>query len=350
MKAEIKPRINLENRTRLEEVIPLSTPFILFVDPSSKCNFRCRFCPTGHHDIIRNTGRWQCQMNFELYKKIIDDIKEFDKALKILRLYKDGEPLLNRNFDKMVRYAKDSGFVERVDTTTNGYLLNSDLGRKILDAGLDRINISVNGMSDKQFFEFTKVKVNFDKYVNGIKKFYEIRDGNSYRCEICIKTTGDFLSDKDKEKFYDTFGDYCDRIFIENASPCWHGFDVEAHSGINISKTKGIYDQSLNGEVNVCPYIFYSTTINSDGTVSLCFLDWQHQMLIGDIKKEPLKKIWNSDTLYKYQMMNLQNKRRDHPVCGTCGQLIYCMPDDIDPYVDILTEKLLSKENARRKP
>ncbi len=35
MKAKLKPRINLENRTKLEEVIPLSTPFILFVDPSN---------------------------------------------------------------------------------------------------------------------------------------------------------------------------------------------------------------------------------------------------------------------------------------------------------------------------
>ena len=33
MKAEIKPRIELENRTKLETVIPLSTPFVIFVDP-----------------------------------------------------------------------------------------------------------------------------------------------------------------------------------------------------------------------------------------------------------------------------------------------------------------------------
>ena len=47
MKAEIKPRIELENRTKLEEVIPLATPFVLFVDPSDICNFHCKFCPTG---------------------------------------------------------------------------------------------------------------------------------------------------------------------------------------------------------------------------------------------------------------------------------------------------------------
>jgi hypothetical protein len=37
MKAQIKPRIDLENRTRLEEVIPLRTPFVIFVDPADTC-------------------------------------------------------------------------------------------------------------------------------------------------------------------------------------------------------------------------------------------------------------------------------------------------------------------------
>ncbi|GAI93190.1 unnamed protein product, partial [marine sediment metagenome] len=56
-------------------------------------------------------------MDFELYKKIIDDLKEFDAPLKVLRLYKDGEPLLNNRFADMVRYAKGSGVVKYIDTT-----------------------------------------------------------------------------------------------------------------------------------------------------------------------------------------------------------------------------------------
>ena len=41
-----------KERTRLETVIPLSTPFILYVDPSSACNLKCNFCPCGmaHND------------------------------------------------------------------------------------------------------------------------------------------------------------------------------------------------------------------------------------------------------------------------------------------------------------
>ena len=79
MKAEIKPRIELENRTKLETVIPLSTPFVIFVDPADSCNFKCNFCPTGDSELMKKVGRPFKVMNFELYKKIIDDICEFDK-------------------------------------------------------------------------------------------------------------------------------------------------------------------------------------------------------------------------------------------------------------------------------
>lgn len=43
MKAEFKPRIDLKNRTKLETVIPLRTPFIINVDPADICNFQCKF-------------------------------------------------------------------------------------------------------------------------------------------------------------------------------------------------------------------------------------------------------------------------------------------------------------------
>jgi radical SAM protein with 4Fe4S-binding SPASM domain len=335
MKAKIKPRINLDNRTRLEEVIPLSTPIILFVDPASVCNFRCKFCPTGNQELIKRTGRWQGRMDFGLYKKIIEDLKEFDEQLKVLRLYKEGEPLLNARFADMVRYAKESGAVNYIDTTTNGYLLNPERIKPIIDAGLDRINISVDGMSDEQFLEFTGVKVNFEKYVENIHHLYEVKGD----CEIAIKIAGDFMNEKEKDRYFDTFGDHADRIFIENTAPCWPEFDVEERLEMKI--TKGIYDQPI-GDVKTCPYIFYSISVNSDGSVSLCFLDWARKLLIGDVRKQSLRDIWEGGPLFNHQINQLRGKRKENPVCGECGQLSHCLPDNIDPYVDILCEQLLS--------
>ena len=103
MKAIIKPRIDLKNRTRLEIAIPLEVPFIIFVDPSDVCNFHCKFCPTGDIALMKQVGRSLKVMGIDLYKKIIDDICEFEKPLKVLRLYKDGEPLLNPRFVEMIK-------------------------------------------------------------------------------------------------------------------------------------------------------------------------------------------------------------------------------------------------------
>jgi len=198
LKAKIEPRINLKGRTNLEEVIPLSTPFVLFVDPSNICNFKCKFCPTGHNDLIKKSNRIQTLMDFNLYKKIIDDLKEFDKPLKVLRLYKEGEPLLNPYFSEMIKYAKNKEYVNYIDTTTNGFLLIPHIAKSIIEAGLNKINISVNGLSDSQFLEFSGAHVKFDKYVENIINLYN----NKKDCEIVIKTTEDFLSEEDKNKLY----------------------------------------------------------------------------------------------------------------------------------------------------
>lgn len=274
-------------------------------------------------------------MDFNLYKKIIDDLKEFDKPLNTLHLYKEGEPLMNRRLADMVKYAKDSGVVRYVDTTTNGILISPERMKPIIDAGLDRINISVNGMSDDQYLQFTGVHVNFKKYLSNIVKLYEMKGD----CEICIKIAGDYLTEEEKIRFYDTFGNISDRIFIENMAPCWPEFNVEGRLGVEI--TKGIYQQHI-GNVNTCPYIFYMVSINSDGTVSLCFLDWQRKLVIGDIRKQTLKEIWDGEALFKYQFQNLRGNRKDNPVCARCGQLSHGQPDDIDAYADIILRRMLS--------
>ena len=178
MKAKFRTRL-AENRRDLSELAPLQAPFVLIVDPASHCNFKCRFCPTGHVDLIQSTGRYQGPMAFETFTKIIDDLQEFDEPIRVLRLYKEGEPLMNKRFADMVRYARASDKIKRIDTTTNGVLLIPKIAEKIIDAGIDQINISVNGVRNEQFAELVKTKVNFEKYVENIKHLYSISRGGA---------------------------------------------------------------------------------------------------------------------------------------------------------------------------
>ena len=332
MKAEVKPRIELENRTKLEEVFPLDTPFLIFLDPSDLCNFQCKFCPSGDKALLKKVKRRPGLMDFELYRKIIDDLCTFEKPIKVLRLYKDGEPLLNPRFPEMVRYARERGCALQVDTTTNASLLNPQLNLELIDAGLDRIHISLNGLSDESYRQFTGRKVNFNKLVENIAHFYEHRKN----CLVCIKIVGDNLTQEEKDRFFDIFGNIADRIFIEHIAPCWPTFEMKEAI---TNPTVGIYGQEIR-EVMVCPYIFYSLSINSDGKVSLCFLDWSRKLIIGDLNTQSLKSIWNGKTLLNYRKMHLLKKRKDHPLCGICGQLSHGLPDNIDPFAEILIKRI----------
>ncbi len=333
MEKEQLRRIDLKNRTKLETVIPLSTPFIINVDPADSCNFQCSFCPTGDRKLMKEINRPLRTMDFEVFKKIIDDIKEFDTPIKVLRLYKDGEPLLNPNFAKMVKYAKDSGNILKVDTTTNASLLNPKRNLEIIDAGLDRINISVEGITPQQYLKFSKYKIDFSKFVENIKHFYE----NKKQCEVVIKINGDTLTKDEKESFINTFKDIADGVYIEHIMSCWP--DFELRDGLEVNQEFGIYGQKIK-EVEVCPYVFYSFSINSDGKVSICFLDWARKLLIGNVTEKTVKELWNSKELKEYQKMFLQGGRKNHPICKNCGQMSHGMPDNIDEFSKELLKKI----------
>lgn len=341
MRAQFKPRINLEGRTPLQDVIPIETPFVLFVDPASACNFLCPFCPTGHRDMIDETGRFQGVMKLPLFQKIIDDLGEFNQPIKVLRMYKDGEPFLNKNLAKMIAYAKSSGFVDYIDTTTNASLMTPERLAPILESGLDKINISVDGMNREQYLKFTGFDFDFDRLIENVKWLY----ANKGNCEVVVKIPGDLITEPQRQEFLDTFGDHCDRIFIENFAPCWPNFDVESHTGIKI--TEGIYQQPIKS-TDTCPYIFYSFSVNADGLVSSCFLDWGRKLIVGDVRENGLRSIWNSDKMNALRRQHLEGKRCQNPVCGKCGQLSHCLPDNIDQYREELLSKFLDYAGEAR--
>ena len=336
MKARLEPRINLAGRTALETVIPLATPFIVFVDPASSCNFQCTFCPTGHRDMIAETGRFQGVMKLDVFQKIIDDFAEFENPIKVLRMYKDGEPFLNKRMADMVAYAKKSGHVEYIDTTTNGTFLSPDRVGPVLEAGIDKINISVDGMNEETYLRFTGFKFDFKKFVENIKWI----DANKGNCEIVVKIPAELITEAQRQEFFDTFGDHCDRIFVENFAPCWPEFDIEKHTGVKINK--GIYQQDI-GETDTCPYIFYGYSVNADGLVSSCFLDWGRKLVIGDVRTQSMKSIWNSDAMNALRLQHLEGRRKQNPVCGNCGQLSHCLPDNIDAHRPVLLEKFKAR-------
>jgi MoaA/NifB/PqqE/SkfB family radical SAM enzyme len=258
-------------------------------------------------------------MDFGLYKKIIDSLCDMPEPIKTLRLYKDGEPLLNPKFPEMVAYAKATGRFGQIDTTTNGSLLRPTLNKRIIDSGIDKIFISVPQDYSPAYFK-------------NVEHLYEL--GRKDKCQIYAKMVGDGLPENRKAKFMNDFGYISDRVFLEHIAPCWPGYNVE-----NVNQEKGIYDQPLT-HVNVCPYLFYSLSINSDGTVSMCFLDWEHKRILGDMDGQSFESIWNGEILRALRLSHLSGKRNELRMCCDCGQLTHGAPDNIDEYADEIARRL----------
>jgi len=336
LRAQLKPRIDLEGRTPLQDVVPLATPIVVFVDPASACNFRCTFCPTGHFELSEVRDRYNGLMKFDLFRKIVDDLAEFDDPIKVLRLYKDGEPFLNKRLADMVRYAKRSGHVVSVDTTTNGSLITPERIGPVLDAGIDKINVSVDGMTEETYRRVTGVKFDFTRFVDNLWWLY----ANRGQCEVVVKTIGDILTFEQRQDFFNTFGDHSDRIFIENLSPCWPEFDVVKYTGAELDG--GLYQQGVATEVDVCPYIFYGYSVNADGLVSACFVDWGRKLIVGDAREQSMRSIWNSSAMNDLRLLHLEGRRKSNPACGSCGQLSHCHADNIDVHRLMLLDRVRS--------
>lgn len=332
MKAKYQSKLELENRTKLQDVIPLETPFLIYLDPSSACNFKCEFCPSAFstkEDFEKKT------FDFELFKKVIDDLKEFNSPIKVMRMNKIGEPLVNKNISKMIKYAKDSKMVNFIDFATNASLLNNELSLELVEAGLDKINISIEGVNEEQYKKYVHADIDFNSFVENIKFLYR----NKKQLEITIKIPSNYITEDDKKIFFDTFSDYCDRIFIENLTSIWPNFDINKKSDILKVEEKSQYGLD-DCDKKVCSYIFYSMVINSNGSVSACCPDWQEKLIIGNVNNQSLKEIWNSNILKELQIMHLEGNRKNNDICANCGHIKYAQIDNIDEFADYILNKI----------
>jgi hypothetical protein len=78
--------------------------------------------------------------------------------------------------------------------------------------------------------------------------------------------------------------------------------------------------------------------IHADGQASLCFLDWDKRMFIGDARNQTAWRIWNSPDIKAYQREMLQGIKTG--ICSKCDQLKAGMPVNLDAHAGELLNKL----------
>lgn len=207
---KVQPKIEISNRQNLGLIAPLKMPFSVELDVSSYCNLNCQFCFRNSYKNCERIN--QCFMDFDLFKKIVKELALFGEPLKKLKLSWGGEPLMNPQLPEMISYAKDKGVADCVEIITNGIALTHELSDKITKAGLDRINISINGIADEDYRNCTKRDVDTKKLHEEIKYLYRVKKNT----QIYIKLSNVGYSEEKIKRFYELYGDYSDSIFAEN--------------------------------------------------------------------------------------------------------------------------------------
>ena len=305
-------------RTPLEDRLPLSTPYVLQFFPIYACNFVCKYCHFSIEKEKRCFVTDRIAMSMDLYKKCIDGIADFPEKVRTLRFVGMGEPLMHRHIAEMVRIAKQRGVADRVEILSNGSLLTRQMTHSLIDAGLDRLVVSLQGVSARAYREISGVELDFEQFVEQIAYFY----AQKQHTHMHLKVVDIALeSEEERQKFFAVFGNICDSIGIESAVPIFP--DVQYNSEL---EQKAITTQFGTGiiDAKICPQPFYTMQINPDGKVVGCY-SVTYPEILGDCNDNTVSEIWNGQRYNSFRRRMLEGMESVCDVCKECNIKTYRM-------------------------
>ena len=159
-------------------------PLGIRIEPTNYCNLQCQMCPQKLMEKYRRKGF----MDMGLYKKIIDEIKEFSKSKVYphITLYLGGEPLLHKNIIEMIKIAKEAEF--SVHLNTNCVLLTPEISFRLLETEIDLIELSFDDLPKQEYESFRK-NSNYDFVLSNIINLLKIKKENGFNKTI-VKIVG----------------------------------------------------------------------------------------------------------------------------------------------------------------
>src|SRR5262249_22193742 len=233
-------------------------------------------------------------MSFELFTKIVDECAEL--GITHVRVHNYGEPFINRQLVEKVRYAKEKG-IREVGMISNGSLITEQVARRMIEAGLDPINISVDA-SGKEVFESTRIGLTYDKVIANIERLVRLRSELGRRRPKLILSFVRQNNSADEQAFIEHWKTIADKIHITDLHN-WAG--------------------TLNRESDVSspshrPWLAF--TVLWDARVSLWCADFDGRAVLGDLNTSTIREIWNAEPYRRVRREHLESGGPD--ICRAC--------------------------------
>jgi len=304
------------------------------------CNLNCVHCRAA-----ANCGLYPGELSTEKCFQLIDEIATVSSPVIILT---GGEPLLRPDIFDIAAYGTNKGL--RIVMATNGTLVNPTVAKKMIESGIKRVSISIDGKDAHSHDNFRQEKGAFDKAMAGITAMKDA--GMEFQINTTI-TTANLSQIKDILKLTKKLGAAAHHIFL--LVPTGRGRDLadQAITAAEYEKTLlWFHQESLSCEIQLkatcAPHYFrimhqqkgkvkerekqtghfHEMTRGCLGGISFCFISHIGQVQpcgyleldCGNVQKQSFAEIWENSEVFR----NLRDLSKYGGKCGRCEFIKVC--------------------------
>lgn len=281
---------------------PPDFPERLHIQTISYCNAHCLFC--AYPRIIDKVSHGI--MEDAVYKKIIDEAALYQpKRISLLLM---NEPLLDKKLPERIAYAKQHlGDQTEITITSNGSLLTQKIIDRLIDAGLDRIKISIQGLTRDTYEEI--MGLNYHRTFEGIDRLIETIERRNRKKPKVVLSMVSVGQNEDEIRKYKR---YWRRRGIKATTVAYENKGGNVEENIELHPF-GLEQRKQCYRFNRCAYFIYN------GDAILCCSDWTRSVVLGNIKSNTIRELFHCKQLNSIrEHFRTGNYSALPPVCQNC--------------------------------
>lgn len=298
---ELKEKYNQYYKYNSAEIIP-DFPKVMLMETTNCCNHNCVFC--SHSKMTRPKGFMREELAYRILKEA------YWGGVEEVGFYMLGEPLLDPNLEKYIKYAKELGF-SYIFLTTNGFLLDEKRMISIIESGLDSIKFSINGGRSDHYLFVHGVDC-FQQVKNNIIRLSNYRKDNKLKFKIYISSVLTRYTQDDAKDINEIFATYVDDISIFYCNDQGGNMSDEVGNALAVEGTK-----SIQREKGFCFYPFNRLHVTYEGYLNICCVDFQNFLAVEDLNNISLKDAWNSERFQQIRKRHLDRNLKGL-LCYNC--------------------------------
>ncbi len=287
-------------------------PSVITIEPTNQCNLKCIECPSGNGTLTRSKG----SIEPALFFNIIDEVSP---CLSYLMLYFQGEPFLHPQIKDLVHYANDKKIY--VTVSTNGHYLSEKNVKNLIESGLDRIVISLDGIDEESYTVYRKGG-NFKKVISGITRLVQFKNTLKSKKPFIVLQFLAMNHNEHQVKDFKSFGEKMgvDKTVIKTIQVTDFRKNKKLiPNNILFSRYSKENDHKIiskNPLKNRCSRIWKSMVILYDGCVVPCCFDKDADFPVGSLKSKNISQIWQSNEFNLFRKNILRNRGKIKMCCN----------------------------------